>query len=49
MIILVTWASHTGNTELTPEDDDALMEYLWPIVCEMIKNSNENKQNLIVV
>ena len=39
----------SGNTELTPlSDDKALTEYLWPIVCEMIKTAIENKQNLIV-
>ena len=38
----------SGNTELTPEDDDALTEYLWPIVREMIKTAVENKQNLVV-
>jgi adenylate kinase family enzyme len=38
----------SGNTELTPQDDDALTEYLWPIVCEMMKTAIENKQNLIV-
>ena len=38
----------SGNTELTPMDDDALTEYLWPIVREMIKTAIENKQNLIV-
>ena len=39
----------SGNTELTPlSDDDALTEYLWPIVREMIKTAIENKQNLIV-
>ena len=38
----------SGNTELTPEDDDALTQYLWPIVREMIKTAIENKQNLIV-
>lgn len=37
------------NTELTPmSDDDALTEYLWPIVREMIKTAIENSQNLIV-
>ena len=29
----------SGNTELTPEDDDKLTEYLWPIVREMIKTA----------
>lgn len=38
----------SGNTELTPMDDDKLTEYLWPIVREMIKTVIENKQNLIV-
>ena len=38
----------SGNTELTPMDDDELTEYLWPIVREMIKTAIENKQNLIV-
>ena len=38
----------SGNTILTPEDDDKLTEYLWPIVREMIKTAIENKQNLIV-
>ena len=38
----------SGNTALTPEDDDELTEYLWPIVREMIKTAIENRQNLIV-
>ena len=38
----------SGNTPLTPCDDDALTEYLWPIVREMIKTAIENGQNLIV-
>jgi len=38
----------SGNTELTPMDDNKLTEYLWPIVREMIKTAIENKQNLIV-
>ena len=38
----------SGNTQLTPMDDDKLTEYLWPIVCEIIKTAIENKQNLIV-
>jgi gluconate kinase len=38
----------SGNTSLTPLDDDALTDYLWPIVCEMIKTAIENRQNLIV-
>ena len=38
----------SGNTSLTPEDDDLLTDYLWPIVREMIKTAIENRQNLIV-
>lgn len=39
----------SGQTNLTPESDDAsLTEYLWPIVCEMIKTAIENEQHLIV-
>lgn len=38
----------SGQTELTPDDDEALTGYLWPIVREMVKTAIENKQNLIV-
>jgi 2-phosphoglycerate kinase len=38
----------SGNTDLTPEDDDALTDYLWPIVREIIKTAIENRQDLIV-
>lgn len=38
----------SGNTDLTPMDDDKLTDYLWPIVREIIKTAIENKQNLIV-
>ena len=38
----------SGNTELTPEDDDKLTEYLWPIAREIVKTTIENHQNLIV-
>ena len=38
----------SGNTSLTPEDDDKLTGYLWPIVREMIKTAIENKQSMIV-
>lgn len=38
----------SGQTDLTPMDDDKLTDYLWPIVCEMVKTAIENKQNLIV-
>ena len=32
----------SGNTDLTPEDDDELTDYLWPIVREIIKTAVEN-------
>ena len=38
----------SGRTELTPEDDDALVGYLWPIVREIVKTAVENRQDLIV-
>ena len=38
----------SGQTKLTPEDDDELTAYLWPIVREIIKTAIENRQNLIV-
>lgn len=38
----------SGRTVLTPEDDDALTNYLWPIVREMIKTVVENGQSLII-
>ena len=38
----------SGNTSLTPMDDDKLTDYLWPIVRETIKTVIENQQSLIV-
>ena len=38
----------SGQTDLTPMDDEKLTDYLWPIVREMIKTAVENEQNLIV-
>ena len=38
----------SGNTVLTPMDDEKLTQYLWPIVREIIKTAIENNQNLIV-
>lgn len=38
----------SGYTSLTPMDDKELVDYLWPILREMIKTAIENKQNLIV-
>ena len=38
----------SGYTDLTPEDDEALTEYLWPVVREMVKTAVENRQSMIV-
>ena len=38
----------SGQTTLTPMDDDKLTDYLWPIVREMVKTAIENGQHLIV-
>lgn len=38
----------SGYTSLTPEDDEQLTTYLWPIVREMVKTAIENGQHLIV-
>lgn len=38
----------SNNTSLTVEDDEALTDYLWPIVKEIIKTAIENKQDLII-
>ncbi|MBO7667585.1 MAG: AAA family ATPase [Firmicutes bacterium] len=38
----------SGQTALTPEDDEELTDYLWPIVREMIKTAVENGQDLII-
>ena len=38
----------SGQTTLTPMDDDKLTDYLWPIVREMVKTAIGNGQNLIV-
>ena len=38
----------SGYTSLTVEEDDALTEYLWPVVREIIKTVIENGQNLVV-
>ena len=36
------------TTDLTPEDDEALTAFLWPIAAEMIKTVIENRQDLIL-
>ena len=39
----------SGQTSHTPMDsDEALTDYLWPILREMIKTAIENGQNLII-
>ena len=38
----------SGRTGLTPEDDEALTDELWPVVREMIKTVIENRQDLVV-
>lgn len=38
----------SGNTLLTPYDDEQMTGYLWPIIREIIKTAVENGQNLIV-
>ena len=38
----------SGQTSLTPLDDEALVPYLWNIIKEIIKTAIENKQNLII-
>jgi len=38
----------SGYTNLTPENDEELTDYLWPVVREIVKTAIENKQNLIV-
>lgn len=38
----------SGYTELTPEDDDKLTDYLWPVICGIVRTVIENEQNLII-
>ena len=38
----------SGFTSLTPEDDEKLTAYLWPIVREIIRTAMENGQSLII-
>lgn len=38
----------SGQTVLTPADDNALTDYLWPIVREIMKTAIENRQDLII-
>ena len=38
----------SGQTDLTPEDDEKLTAYLWPTVRVIIKTAIENRQDLTV-
>ena len=38
----------SGQTTLTPMDDEKLTDYLWPILREMIKTAIENRQDMIL-
>ena len=38
----------SGQTDLTPMDDEKLVPYIWNITKEIIKTAIENGQNLIV-
>lgn len=38
----------SGQTSLTPEDDEELIDCLWSIVKEIVKTAIENRQNLVV-
>ncbi len=38
----------SGNTNLTPYDDEKLEIYLWNIIKEIIKTVIENNQNIII-
>ena len=38
----------SGVTTLTPDNDEKMTGFLWPIIREIIKTAIENEQNLIV-
>lgn len=38
----------SGMLPLSPDDEDALTEALWPVLREIIKTAIENDQNLII-
>jgi gluconate kinase len=38
----------SGQTSLTPEDDEQLTAYLWPIVREIARTAIKNRQNLVI-
>lgn len=37
-----------GRTQLTPQDDEQMTGYLWPVIREIVKTAVENEQHLIV-
>lgn len=37
-----------GVTDLSPDNDEKMTDFLWPIIREIIKTAIENEQNLIV-
>lgn len=38
----------SGYTSLTPEDDEKLTRFLWPVIKEIAKTAIENQQNLVI-
>lgn len=38
----------SGQTSLTPYDDDELTDFLWPLVSEMARTAIENQQDLVI-
>lgn len=38
----------TGMTDITTEEDQEMMVFIWPYVAEIIKTAVENNQNLII-
>ena len=37
----------SGYTDLTPEDDDKLVGYLWPIIREIVKPAEPRNRRLL--
>lgn len=46
--LLKMWLIRSDMTNLTPEDDEELTAYLWPIMHEIIRTAMENGQSLII-
>ena len=38
----------SGVTRLTPQDDEKMTEFLWPVIREIAKTAIENRQNLVI-